>query len=79
MSNTNKSIQVSVRVPKHMHDNYKNFKEKGFITESLSDLLLSGLDAKIQEILNTRYIALDEMSVEEAKKLAEKKNKNTEG
>ncbi|RAV22645.1 hypothetical protein [Paenibacillus contaminans] len=79
MSNTNKSVQVSVRVPKHMHDYYKNFKEKGFITESLSEILLSGLDKKIQEILDTRYIALDEMSVEEAKKMAEEKNKNTEG
>lgn len=70
MASTGKSVQVSVRIPRHLHENYTMLKEKGYISESLSELLLKGLEKRVHEILQHHFIALDEMSVDEARKKA---------
>lgn len=74
MASTGKSVQISVRVPRHLHENFTMLKEKGYIKESLSELALKGIEQKVQEVLNKHFIALDQMSVSDAKKKIEENN-----
>ncbi|WP_240417532.1 hypothetical protein [Paenibacillus periandrae] len=51
----NKSVTVSVRVPKHLKQTFDLLKERGHIQETMSQLMLKGLEEKVEDLLKSQF------------------------